>query len=208
MDFDLDFDLDFEEEGFDEDLFCETDEHKSYRFDLEESIEKLEKNKLILDENCSLRMISPTKGFSSCSLLCAMSSKIHINDLKITTLRVGKKELDKIVDLKKMGKIDNVELFLCDIAKENKQNGKDYKYSDYFDTVCNKNQIKYKYIKNHSKVILIDSDKGKIVIETSSNFNENPKIEQFIVTKSEKVYDYYISVFSKLKLFEWEVTEC
>lgn len=32
---------------------------------------------------------------------------------------------------------------------------------------------------------------GEIVIETSSNFNENPKIEQFCITNSPEIYGFY-----------------
>lgn len=53
-------------------------------------------------------------------------------------------------------------------------------------------------VKNHSKVILLDTDKGKYVIETSSNFNENPKIEQFSFEKSAELYEFYKKSFAGL----------
>ena len=49
----------------------------------------------------------------------------------------------------------------------------------------------WKYAKNHSKVILLDTDNGKYAVETSSNLNENPKIEQFCITCGKEVYEFY-----------------
>lgn len=52
---------------------------------------------------------------------------------------------------------------------------------------------------NHSKVMLFDTDAGKFVIESSSNLNENPKVEQFRLEKSAELFDFYNSFFSTLK---------
>lgn len=52
------------------------------------------------------------------------------------------------------------------------------------------------------KVILLDTDAGKLTIETSSNFNENPKIEQFCITNDTAVYGYYLGGFQRLGIFE------
>ncbi|WP_050698677.1 hypothetical protein [Anaeromassilibacillus senegalensis] len=149
-------------------------------------------------ENEIFKMISPAGGWSSCSLVMWIATQCVIHGLLVTTLRVGQKELDAIVALKKKGAIENVEFLLSGLAKENKVRGKDYGYSQNFEQVCERAGIKYRYVKNHSKVILLDTDKGKFVIETSSNFNENPKIEQFSFEKSEELYDFYKRIFDEL----------
>jgi len=48
---------------------------------------------------------------------------------------------------------------------------------------------------NHSKIILIDTGTDKIVIETSSNFNMNPRIEQGCITVNDELYDFFFSYF-------------
>lgn len=63
--------------------------------------------------------------------------------------------------------------------------------------VCNENKWFTHILNNHSKVHLYDTESGKYVLETSSNLNENPKIEQFSFEKDAALYDYY-----KLNLFE------
>lgn len=60
---------------------------------------------------------------------------------------------------------------------------------------------------NHSKIINFDTDSGKYVIWTSSNLNENPKIEQFIFLKSEEIYQMCEEEFFKKILEEGETFE-
>lgn len=182
----LDFDFDFS---------VDTRESVRTFFDLAQSIDKLESAGMhIPAPGNALRMISPAGGWSSCSLILWIAEQTHIRRMIATTLRVGKKEIDAICGLMYDGTLESAEIYLSGIAKQHKK----YDYSDYFEAKCEEYGIKYKYVKNHSKVILLDTDLGKIVIETSSNLNENPKIEQFCVLNSEKVYDFYMNCFNRL----------
>jgi len=51
---------------------------------------------------------------------------------------------------------------------------------------------------NHSKLLLFDTDTGKFVLETSSNLNENPSIEQFSFERNVELYDFYENAFGEL----------
>ena len=51
---------------------------------------------------------------------------------------------------------------------------------------------------NHSKIILCDTGTDKIVVETSSNFNMNPRIEQGCITMSDELHDFYRDYFNDL----------
>lgn len=85
----FDFDFDF---GFDEDEIPTQKSVTRNRFDLSNSAKDLIDNADILPhENESIRLISPIAGFSSCSLVMALSEMCRIDSIKITTLRVGKK---------------------------------------------------------------------------------------------------------------------
>lgn len=46
----------------------------------------------------------------------------------------------------------------------------------------------------------MDTDNGKFVIETSSNLNENPKIEQFSFERSDELFDFYFDVINDVML--------
>lgn len=73
---------------------------------------------------------------------------------------------------------------------------KKYKYYENFKSLCVSNGWKYVVVNNHSKILLFNTDRGKFVIETSSNLNENPKIEQFSFEKDDKLFDFYTDVFN------------
>lgn len=51
---------------------------------------------------------------------------------------------------------------------------------------------------NHSKILLFDTENGKYVLETSSNLNECPNIEQFSFQKSDELYKLYLKVFEEV----------
>lgn len=163
------------------------------RFDLYSAYRSLDSLKLP-SEGETMRIISPANGFSSAALIKAISDKSGgIAELRATTLRVGKKEADLLADCG----IGYCEIVACGIMA---QNG-DYNYSDYVNQAFAKCGYKMRYAKNHSKVILADTACGKYVIETSSNLNENPKIEQFAITKNDAVYDWYLQTLREMGVF-------
>lgn len=187
----LDFDFDFDFQG-DKTSVCKSTER--HRFDLSTAAADLVGADILPSDGESVRLVSPVGGFSSCALVMALADKCKIYSAKITTLRVGKKELLALVSLG----IPQVEFCLCDVQK---QNATAYDYADFFENVCCENGYSFRYINNHSKIILLDTSAGKITIETSSNFNENPKIEQFCIANSADVYDFYLGQFREIGVF-------
>lgn len=145
--------------------------------------------------------MSGERGFTSCSLVLYIAEKEIIKELYVTTLRVGKKELEAICNLKDEGRLKKAYFVLSGISKYNYYKGKRYDYDTYFEDACNDYKFKYDYVNNHSKIILARTSKNYYVIETSSNFNENPKIEQFCLLNSKEVYEYYLETFRKVGIF-------
>lgn len=190
--FDFDFDFLGGMDSDDESAFLRSKE-RAY-FDVHDGAEILSRRAELPQDGESLRAISYAGGFSSCSVVLWIANKAKIKQMFASTLRVGKKEIDAMQDLHESGKLDSASFVLCGISKENKSlKGKDYGYTEYFEERCAECGFSWSYAKNHSKVILLDTSVGKFVIETSSNFNENPKIEQFCITKSDLIYDFYKS---------------
>ena len=190
--FDFDFDFLGGMDSDDESVFLRSKE-RAY-FDIHDGAEILARRAELPQDGESLRAISYAGGFSSCSVVLWIASKVKIKQMFVSTLRVGKKEIDAIKDLHDDGKLDSASFVLCGISKENKSlKGKDYGYTEYFEEKCAECGFEWCYAKNHSKIILLDTSKGKFVIETSSNFNENPKVEQFCITKSDLIYNFYKS---------------
>ena len=190
--FDFDFDFLGGMDSDDESVFLRSKE-RAY-FDVHDGAEILARRAELPKDGESLRAISYAGGFSSCSVVLWIAAKTKIERMFVSTLRVGKKEIDAIKDLHESGKLDSASFVLCGISKENKSlKGKDYGYTEYFEERCAGCGFEWCYAKNHSKIILLDTSAGKFVIETSSNFNENPKVEQFCITKSDLIYDFYKS---------------
>jgi hypothetical protein len=78
--------------------------------------------------------------------------------------------------------------------------GKSYRYYDDLKSVCENNNWQIIVKNNHSKILLFDTKNGKFVIETSSNLNENPNMEQFSFERNSELYEFYKHYFlSELK---------
>lgn len=144
-------------------------------------------NELPADDDC-YKLISMGE-FSSISLICLVAEKCIIHHLYCSTFRVGKKEIIMLNALHKKGRIGNVNFVLYAPLLGDK-NGKD-NTTRVIETICEKNKWSMEILKNHSKLFLFDTDRGKYVVETSSNLNENPKIEQFSFEKCEESFEFY-----------------
>lgn len=92
----LDLDFDFNDY---EDIDQVATKEKRVYFDLEESFKRLKQKMRMPEKNESIRTISPAGGWSSCSLLMYLANEEVIDELFITTLRVGKKEMAALTDL-------------------------------------------------------------------------------------------------------------
>lgn len=141
----------------------------------------------------SIRFISGKNGFSSCCLILKIAEQSEIRRLIATTLRVGKKEICALEKLE----IPKVTI-ICGLVSKNVKNK--YQYSEFLEEKVKENGWRLVYSHNHSKVILLETSNGFLTIETSSNLNENPQIEQFCVMNSREVFDYYLSQFERLGL--------
>ena len=144
-------------------------------------------------ENKAYTFISVKGGFSSINFIDYIAKKSEIDELTVTTLAVGRKHirhLDKL-PIKKAK-------FICSGIFEKRGLAKEYDYYDTFKTICENHGWEYSNVNNHSKVILMRSAGKKYVLETSSNLNENPKIEQFCFQIDEKLYDFYYEFFKRL----------
>lgn len=137
-------------------------------------------------------------GFSSIAFVKFISEKAHINHLYVSTLRVGAKHLTVLNVLHKQGKLDKVSFICGTVAKAGTQERR-YNYYEHFLDVINKNKWEVIIYNNHSKILLFDTNKGDFVIETSSNLNENPNMEQFSFEKNKELFDFYKKVFSEIK---------
>ena len=126
-------------------------------------------------------------GFSSICFVLFVADRTRIKNLHVSSFRVGKKDIQVMHLLKKKGVLDYAEFALCQFAKDELGGA-----FSIVKTICDEHSWKIHTLDNHSKVHLYDTSAGKFVLETSSNLNENPKIEQFSFEKDADLYDFYM----------------
>lgn len=159
---------------------------KSKKFSIPTGKKELAKEleRLPADGEC-FKYISRGTVSAICFIL-AVAEQTVINNLYVSTFRVGKKETLALKLLSDKGRIRMARFLFCGLMESDK-----YPYFEILKKTCEQEGWVYQTINNHSKVILLDTEVGKFVVETSSNLNENPKIEQFSFEKDDELYDFY-----------------
>ena len=162
-----------------------------YRFHIIAELTRIESLDKELPDDFEVRKYVSTGGFSSIGFIKFIADRTFIKELTVSTLRVGKKHLQVLDVLRNQGKIGKITFIVGGIMKNDSELGKSYGYYNDLIKVCEKNDWKVIVKNNHSKILLFDTESGKFVIETSSNLNENPNMEQFSFEKNEKLYEFY-----------------
>ena len=160
---------------------------KVKRFSIGGGIARLnrELSRLPTDTEC-FKFISDG-SFSTICFILAVCLKTRVKSLHVSTFAIGKKEILALKALSDKGRIDYV-YFLFQKRLMDYKNG----YTELFEKVLSEKKWEYGDSLNHSKVLIFDTDDGKFVLETSSNLNENPRVEQFSFEKDELLYDFYM----------------
>lgn len=171
---------------------------KRYKFHIIAELLKIEALTTDLPDNETVYKFLSVGGFSSIGFVKFIADRTKIKHLTVSTLRVGKKHLAVLDELHRQKKLDTVTFIVGSIMKNDSALGKSYGYYDDLKAVCKNNDWTIICYNNHSKVLLFDTDNGKFVLETSSNLNENPNMEQFSFEKSEELYDFYLSAFAEI----------
>lgn len=151
------------------------------------------------DAKTVYKLISFSGGFASESFIKAVADREPIEELTASTLRIGEKQFNYLSGLNDSGKLMKARFFVGSIMKSDTKSEK-YDYYTRFCAVCEKNSWRHIVVNNHSKIILMRTEKNWYVLETSSNLNENPKIEQYSFENSKELYDFYYDFFDKLEM--------
>jgi len=146
-----------------------------------------------------IKLISFDGGFSSISFISLVAQKENILELIASSLRIGEKQFIHLAKLSQAGRLNKATFFLSTLMKEDKKKKHKYDYYSKFEEVCKINNWKHIVINNHSKIILMRTQNNYYVLETSSNLNENPKIEQYSFENNKELYDFYYDFFKLLK---------
>ena len=150
-------------------------------------------------ENECIKLISFDGGFASISFISLVARKETIMELTASTLRIGEKQFMHLAKLSQAGKLNKATFFLSALMKTDKKRIDKYNYYSKFEEICKINNWDRVVVNNHSKIILMRTQDNYYVLETSSNLNENPKIEQYSFENDKVVYDFYYNFFKILK---------
>lgn len=143
----------------------------------------------------SYRAVSYQGGFASITFITVVALKEPIKELTVSTLRVGEKQFRILQRLHNQEKLGKVNFVIGSIMRENKNK---YDYYTMFKNGCEHSNWNYAVVNNHSKLILMRTEENYYVLETSSNLNENPKIEQFTFENDKDLYYFYYNLLTEL----------
>lgn len=162
---------------------------KRKRFSIPRGIAELENELRELPKDGECFKFLSDGSFSSICFIASIADKSVINNLYVSTFRVGKKEMLALKALGDIWRIVNATILVMS-AMESTDTAK-YPYFEIMKEVCKEKGWSWESTRNHSKVLLFDTALGKYVIETSSNLNENPKIEQFSFERDDGLFEFY-----------------
>lgn len=181
-------------------VVCESITNSRVTFDLENQARQFKESiGEMPTENVVFKILSGKQGFSSISVIDFVAKNEGIKELYCSTFRIGKKQFEILKSHKDGGRIENA-LFITSKTQENTDgNRQEYNYFAEIREKCCEMGWDIYAINNHSKIILMRTRKNYYVVETSSNLNENPQLEQFSIENSKKVFDFYKSMFEEMK---------
>lgn len=207
--FNIDLDINFEDEKQKYNLIAicglieKTNSKDKVFLDFDDEVSQLSFiSKNLPNKKECYKMLSFKGGWSALAFIIWVSNYEAIDELYISTFRVGKKHFEKLKELGQKSKIKKLYLITSDSQEridstaEYKDNR--YNYYDYIKETCNFNNWKIKSFNTHAKIVLLKTKENYYVLETSSNMNENPKMEQFSFENDERLFLFYKSFFDEV----------
>ena len=146
-----------------------------------------------------IKLISLSGGIASLTFIKLVADAEPIEELTASTLRIGEKQFQYLETLAKSKKLGKVRFFTSNMQANLDTRNAKYNYLSRFENTCKKYNWNVLVVNNHSKIILMRTKSGHYVLETSSNLNENPKIEQYSFENNKELYDFYYGFFDKLE---------
>lgn len=148
------------------------------------------------------KMLSVGGGFSSLAIIKFIAELETIDKLYVSTFRIGKAHFEELVRLRNKGFLKEAAFITSSTQertdKQAKYKDSEYNYYKFLTSKCLEFGWDLKTFDNHSKLILMKTSKNYYVVETSSNLNENPKMEQFSWENDKELFNFYLALFEEL----------
>jgi len=132
------------------------------------------------------------------SFIMYIAGRTRIKNLFISTFNYGRREIVFLEGLRKSGKLDNVTMITANMFAMSSKSGGLERLREFTCDVFRQNNWTLIYNDNHSKLVLLDTDDGFFVIETSCNFSESKSNEYYGVEKSPELFAFYTEWINSL----------
>lgn len=148
-------------------------------------------------KNECFKMLSVGGGFSSLGIIRYIADQEVIEEMYVSTFRIGKNHFKVLKKMHDSGRLNRAN-FITSSSQKRTDEGGDYNYFTEIEQTCADYGWGLKVFDNHSKLILMKTAQNFYVVETSSNLNENPKMEQFSWENDKTLYEWYEELFIEL----------
>ncbi len=161
-----------------------------------EKIAKVE-DLIRIPQNGEVFYIYTENAFNAFTFIPFIAKRYFIQEIFASTYSISRRVVEALQELQQSGKIGEVTLLISDsMIKRNPVT------VETLEAVAKVNKnIKTKYYWNHSKVTLIkavlEDQEFHLVMEGSGNWSENAQLEQYTITHSKEVYDFFKTMFEK-----------
>lgn len=158
----------------------------------------------VLPDNEVFKIIGLNGSIASLSFIKLVADYDIIEELTASTLRIGQKQFCYLENMAISNRLKKARFFTSKMMTEVDGKRDKYNYAKRFVKICKKNNWDHYVVNNHSKIILMRTKNAYFVLETNSNLNENPKIEQYSFENNKELYDFYYAFFDELERMSHE----
>lgn len=138
-----------------------------------------------------VEMISGRLGFSSMAVIDYVARRDPVELLSVATFNISRKRMRALESLHRRGLVRDARIVTSDVKA-----GRDR----YCKEACARMGWRFDEVKNHAKLILMRTEGGaRHCVRTSSNLNENPRIETYTWDNDAEIYDFYAQLFDALR---------
>jgi hypothetical protein len=125
--------------------------------------------------------------FSLIDALCVILDQTGPADVTISTWTAADAHLERSADLMASAQIRSFRM-IVDRSFESRQPGYCHHMRQLFGSEC------IRAIRTHAKFMLIKSDTHNVVVRTSMNLNENPRLENIEISEDDMLADFFQTV--------------
>lgn len=137
-------------------------------------------------ENESIHIITQNQ-FNAFTFIPLISKKEEIKYIYLSTYSISKKTINALSEMLEKGIIRGIHLVISTFITNSKKESADCL------ELTKKKHNNFTYISrhNHSKIILIETNSHYYVVEGSGNLTMNGRIEQYVFSCSEDLYNFH-----------------